>query len=163
MEKTTKETTKKAEKKISKTSEANDKIIVVIRIDGEVKVKPNARETLDRLRLRRKYSCVLVDSKNKSHLGMVDNVKHHVAYGGIERETLEKLIKARAQKVDKDKFNAADVSNEIMNGKSLEELGFKPFFRLHPPRGGIHSKLTYPLGALGNHKSDINKLVERML
>ena len=50
-----------------------------------------------------------------------------------------------------------------MKGKKYDELGIKPFFRLHPPRGGIRSKVHYPEGVLGNHKEKINELVERML
>jgi hypothetical protein len=42
-------------------------------------------------------------------------------------------------------------------------MGIKPFFRLHPPRKGINSKIQYPKGVLGNNKEDINKLIERML
>jgi len=162
MEEKIKKTTKKTEKKDVSKSSASGNIIAVIRIDGEVKVKPKTAETLDRLRLRRKYSCILVNGSNKSLMGMLEVTKHHVAYGPIERDILEKLIKARGKKIN-GKFNSGDVSDEIINGKSLEELGLKPFFRLHPPRGGIKSKLNYPKGVLGNNKSDINKLVERML
>jgi hypothetical protein len=39
----------------------------------------------------------------------------------------------------------------------------KGFFRLHPPRKGIKSKLQYPKGVLGDNKESINKLIERML
>jgi len=39
----------------------------------------------------------------------------------------------------------------------------KPFFRLHPPRGGLkNSKEPFPKGVLGYNK-EINELVERML
>jgi large subunit ribosomal protein L30 len=155
--------TKKMEKTEHKTTHEHNKLLVVIRIAGEVKVKPEVRETLDRLRLRRKYSCILVQSHNKKILGMVEKVKYHVAYGGIERDVLEKLVKIRGMGVDNKKFNAGDVSDNLFKGKSLNELGLKPFFRLHPPRGGIKSKLQYPVGVLGYNKQDINKLVERML
>ena len=69
-------------------------------------------------------------------------VKYYVAYGEIDKETYDQLLKARGRKV---------------NGK------LKPFFRLHPPRKGIKSKLQYPKGVLGNNKADINKLIVRML
>ncbi|MBS3079225.1 uL30 family ribosomal protein [Candidatus Pacearchaeota archaeon] len=146
-----------------KPSHGSGKITVVIRIAGEVKVKPEVRETLDRLRLRRKYTCILVKTHDKALMGMVDRVKYHVSYGEIEKDILEKLIRARAMSVKKEKINAGDISDEIIKGKSLSDLGLKPFFRLHPPRGGIRSKIQYPKGVLGNNKQDINKLVERML
>lgn len=139
-------------------------MIAVIRIVGLVKVKKPIAETLYRLRLRRKYSCILVDEKNKEVMDMVKKVKDYVAYGNINQETLVKLLKARMQVLDKKQVRDADViAKEIINGKNLEELGLKSFFRLHPPRKGIKSKLHYPKGVLGDNKDDINKLIERML
>jgi large subunit ribosomal protein L30 len=94
---------------------------------------------------------------------MLDKVKFSVAFGSINTESLSALIKTRGKKIDGKKFNPDDIAMEIINGKKLDELGFKPFFRLHPPRGGIDSKIQYPKGVLGNNKEDINKLVMRML
>ncbi len=74
---------------------------------------------------------------------MLKKVKFYVAYGPLSKDTHDKLVKARGKK-------GAD-------GK------LKPFFRLHPPRKGIKSKIQYPKGVLGNNKADINKLIERML
>lgn len=117
------------------------KMIAIIRISGMVKVPKDIENALYRLRLRRKYSCVVVKS-TKSILGMIKKIKYYVAYGKIDKETYDKLIKVRGEKTD---------------GK------LKLFFRLHPPRKGIKSKLQYPKGVLGNNKKDINKLIERML
>jgi hypothetical protein len=72
-------------------------------------------------------------------------------------------LKARAKKLDKSKFDAEKNANEILEGKTMKQLNFIPFMRLHPPRKGINSKMQYPKGVLGNHGKDINKLVERML
>ncbi len=159
-------------------SQASKGLIAVVRITGEVKVKPEIVDTLYRLRLRRKYSCVLINSANKGLMGMLWRVRQSVAYGEINKETLVKLLTARGQKTEKasssDKsnenskkaakaVNIEEAAGEIILGKKLEELGIKPFFRLHPPRKGINSKLQYPQGVLGNNKHDINKLIERML
>ncbi|MEM0465216.1 MAG: uL30 family ribosomal protein [Candidatus Pacearchaeota archaeon] len=156
-----KEKAKKVETKNEKNNE--NSILAVIRIKGEVKVKPKIKETLYRLRLRKKYSCILVNSKNKNLVGMINTVKHFVAFGEIEKETLVKLIKFRAQKLDNQKFDSEKIADEIISGKKLKDLGFKPFFRLHPPRKGIKSKLQYPKGVLGDNHKDINNLIERML
>jgi large subunit ribosomal protein L30 len=147
-----KQTTKniqKETKKISSTTKSktkktntNSQLTAIIRISGMVGVPEEIENTLYRLRLRRKYVCVLIDTNNKSIQGLLEKVKFYVAYGEISKETYDKLIKARGKKID---------------GK------LKPFFRLHPPRGGIKSKLQYPKGVLGNNKKDINKLIERML
>ena len=124
-----------------KKSDKN-KLIAIIRIAGMVKVSKDIANTLHRLRLRRKYVCVVV-KPTKDILGMLKKVKYYVAYGEIDKETHGRLVQVRRRK------NA--------DGK------LKPFFRLHPPRKGIKSKLQYPKGVLGNNKKDINKLIERML
>ena len=164
------------DKKISKTIKIEDKnssnsgkLIIIIRIGGEVKKKSNIVETLNRLRLRRKYTCTLIDSKNNALMGMLNEVKHYVAFGEIEKEVLVKLLHKRGQlikipnKKSSDRIDVEKIADELMNGKKLIDLGIKPFFRLHPPRGGIKSKLQYPKGVLGNNKENINKLIERML
>lgn len=117
--------------------------IAIIRIKGQVKLRKQIVETLYRLRLRRKYSCVVFDNPSKVQLGMIDKVKDFVAFGEINEETYKKLVDSRGKK---------DAKNKL-----------KPFFRLHPPRGGIKTKVHFPKGALGNHKEKINELIERML
>ena len=124
-------------------AQENKMTIAVIRISGKVNLRTPIVQTLDRLRIRRKYTCVLIDEKNPEIMGMVMKVKDFVAYGPISKEMEKKLIEAR--------------------GKKDIEGNLKPYFRLHPPRKGINSKLPYPKGVLGNNKEDINKLIERML
>lgn len=161
-----KQTIKKTEPKEKKdVIKGNSKeLIAVIRIDGEVKLNPQIKATLYKLRLRRKFTCILADKSNKSVRGMVETVKFNVAYGTIDNETLVKLISKRGQNIDKkSKINPENVAQELLEGKKLTELGLKPFFRLHPPIKGIKSKLHYPKGVLGNHGNNINKLIERML
>ena len=140
-------------------------MICVIRIRGQVGVKKDVKGTLHRLRLRRKYSCVVIPNPSKPFLGMVKKVKDCVAYGTIDDETFIKLIEKRGQLIDKNKkINAKKVVEELKKGKKYEELNLKPFFRLHPPRGGLKSsKLHFPKGVLGDHKEKIKDLVLRML
>jgi len=116
-------------------------MIAIIRIHGQVKVKRDVEETLNRLRLRKKYSCVILDNSEKEKLGMMIKVKDFVAYGEINSETYKKLVEKRAGKI-------------------------KNFFRLHPPRGGIDSKKHFgetSKAVLGNNQEKINDLIERML
>ena len=118
-------------------------MITIIRIHGKPKIKICIDETLNRLRLRRKFACVVIDEKDKVKIGMLKSVKEYVAYGKISEEVYKKLVEKRGHKVD---------------GK------LKPFFRLHPPIGGFKksTKLMTPKGILGEHK-DISKLLLRML
>jgi large subunit ribosomal protein L30 len=117
-------------------------MIAVIRITGQVGLNKEVVETLDRLRLRRKYVCVVLEKPTKEQIGMIEKVRDFVAYGEIDEKTYKELVEKRGKKVD---------------GK------LKPFFRLHPARGGIETKKHFPKGVLGNHKEKINDLIVRML
>ena len=121
-------------------------MICIIRIKGQVNINRDVEETLDRLRLKRKYACVVLENPTKAQQGMIKKVRNFVAYGEINKETYEELKKARGEK---------DPSGK----------GLKPFFRLHPPRKGIESKKHFGVGkgVLGDNKEKINDLVKRML
>ena len=95
---------------------------------------------------------------------MIKKLRSFVAFGEINDETLGELIEKRGKLIDKTKkTDLKKIAGELKKGKKYEELNLKPFFRLHPPRGGIKSKVHFPKGVLGNNKEKINKLVERML
>jgi large subunit ribosomal protein L30 len=141
-------------------------MIVVIRIKGQVGIKRKIVETLNRLRLRRKYACVIIINPTKIQLGMIKKVKDFVAFGTINEKTLENLIEKRGRLINKEgKLESKKIIEELKKGKKLEELNLKPFFRLSPPKGGIESKKHFGVGkgVLGNNKENINKLIERML
>lgn len=139
-------------------------MIITIRISGLVGVPRNAREALFRMRLRRKYSAVLLKPSTEN-LKLLKKLRNHIAYGDIDKETLTKLIEKRGQSLDKSKKIDAKKVIEGLEKKSLKDLGLKPFFRLHPPRGGIEAKTHFPIrkGVLGDNKRKINDLVRRML
>ena len=139
------------------------KLIVVIRIHGRVKVPKDISNTLDRLGLKRKYACIIVNKTNKNLMGMIKKIRYYVGFGEIKKDVLIKLLKSRGKRIDKKKFDENKIAESLFSGSSLKKLGFKPYFRLHPPRKGIKSKLQYPRGILGNNKEDINKLILKML
>ncbi len=120
-------------------------MIAVIRIKGQIGLKSKVKETLERLRLRKKYVCVVFDKPNDAQMGMVKKVKDFIAFGEIDDATYKKLVGTRGKK---------DIKGNL-----------KPFFRLHPPRGGIDAKKHFGVkkGVLGNQGKEINKLIERML
>lgn len=119
-------------------------MICVIRITGDVHLSKDVRETLERLRLRRKYACVVLKG-TPVEMGMVKKVRDFVAYGTISDDVYKKLVAARGKK---------DAQGKL-----------KPFFRLHPPRKGIDAKkhVGVDKGVLGDHKDKLDKLLERML
>ena len=138
-------------------------MIIVIRISGLVDVPQKIEEALYRMRLRKKYVAVLVE-ETPENIKMIENVRNFVAYGHIKEQIIETLIESRGESIDKKKIDAKKVVSQLSK-KSLQELGVKPFFRLHPPRKGIESKKHFGVGkgVLGNNKEHIVKLLERML
>ena len=117
-------------------------MIAAIRIKGQIGLSKIFSETLFRLRLRRKYSCVVFEKPSKIEEGMLKSVRNSIAFGEISKETYKKLVDAR--------------------GKKDKEGNLKPFFRLNPPRGGAKTKFHYPKGILGENK-EMDKLMEKML
>lgn len=117
-------------------------MIAAIRIRGQVGLDKDVKETLFRLRLRRKYACVVFENPTEIEMGMLKRVRSFIAFGEISQETYNSLVEKR--------------------GKKDTEGNLKPFFRLHPPRGGANTKLHYPKGILGENKK-MNELLERML
>jgi len=140
-------------------------MICLIRIKGRTGLRQETIEGLNRIRLMKKYSCVVI-KPSKENLGIVKSLKDFIAFGEINNETFEKLIEKRGKLIDKSKkINPKEIIKKLEEGKSYEELNLKPFFRLHSPRGGIDSKIHFGKGkgVLGNNKESINKLVEKML
>ncbi len=140
-------------------------MICIIRIRGQVNLNQKVKSTLDRLRLRRKYSCVVI-SPTKEIEGRIKKMRNFVAFGKIQKEVFEKMIEKRGQILDKSKkvkIDAKKIIEGLEKGKKYEDFNLKPFFRLHPPRKGIKSKLHFPKGVLGDNKEKINDLIERML
>ncbi len=115
-------------------------MIAVIRIRGQVGVEKSIAETFNRLKLRKKYSCIVIKKPTKEQMGMIKKLRNFVAYGDINEETHKELVKKRGGKI-------------------------KNFFRLHPPRKGIDSKKHFGVGkgVLGNNGEKINDLIMRML
>ena len=119
-------------------------MIAIIRIKGQVGLKREIIETLYRLRLRKKYVCVVLEKPTKEQLGMLKKVKDFVSFGEIDADTYRELKEKRGKK---------DIQGKL-----------KPFFRLHPPRGGIESKKHFGVGkgVLGKN-AKVNELIRRML
>lgn len=137
-------------------------MIAIIRISGQVNLRGKIKEALNRLNLRKKYSCVLL-KPTKENLGVIKFLENYIAYGEIEKDTMISLISKRGKPFEKGKkLDVKKIAEEIEKNKE-NEIGIKKYFNLHPPRGGIKSKLHYPRGILGNNKKEINKLIERML
>jgi large subunit ribosomal protein L30 len=137
-------------------------MIAIIRISGHVKLNERYEEMLFRLRLRKKYTCIVLP-ETKELKANLQELRNLIAYGKISPETLKLLIEKRGKPLSPNKKVDISKALEALEKKGLASAGVKPFFRLHPPRGGIDSKLHYPKGILGDNKEDINELIRRML
>lgn len=139
-------------------------MIIVIRISGQVGISKKVDETLSRMNIHRKYSATLI-KPTPENLKLLKRIRDFVAYGDIKKETLKSLIEKRGSPIDKTKKIDVEKVVSGLEKKNLKDLGLKPFFRLHPPRGGIDSKVHFPIrkGVLGDNKMKINDLIRRML
>lgn len=139
---------KETEVKTTKAKPAKKGKIAVILIRGLIGIVKPIKDTLFLLRLRKKHTCVVIED-NESNRGMLKKVKDYTTFGEISDETLKELIEKRGKKNPKDPKRT------------------KPFFELHPPRGGFERKGTKKSfnqgGALGPRGAKINALVKRML
>jgi len=139
-------------------------MIIVIRIAGQVDLSKSVKESLKRIHLERKYSATILEP-TKENSALLKKLRNQLAYGNIDDKTLKDLLEKRAQplksgtKVDVEKIISS------LGKESLKDLGIKPFFRLHSPRGGVESKKHFGVrkGVLGDNGEKINELVRRML
>ena len=126
------------------------KKIAIIRIRGISKIKKEKKDTLNMLRLYKKNYC-LVYPAIPGIIGMVKKIQEIVTWGEIDDSTIKLLKEKRGEKT-KDR-----------TGKEI----IKPFFRLHPPRGGFEKKgikVPYKVGGASGYRGDkINDLIKKMI
>jgi large subunit ribosomal protein L30 len=157
-------------------------LYVAIRIRGTLDVRPEVSQTLYMLRLRRKYTASLYHSSQPGITGMLKLAEDWIAWGEIDKVTLVELLRKRGRIVgdkpltdswvkEKLGLNGLDeLAEKLLAGElylnKLKEYGIKPFFRLHPPKGGFKGSIKRRYGdggVLGYWGSDINKLLARMI
>ncbi len=121
-------------------------ILAAVRVRGEQGISVTTRDALDSLRLRRKHVCVLYADTPLTR-GALRKCKDFITYGTITEETNALLIEKRGVK---------DAEGRL-----------KPFFALHPPRGGFERKGIKKGfaegGALGDRGAAMDALIRKML
>jgi len=109
---------------------------------------------------------------------MIRKVKDFVAYGEVDDETIETILRTRGRvegnrpltdeyvKENSNYPGIAEFARALASGEArLPDVpGVKPVLRLHPPRKGYRTiKRTYPQGgALGYYGKEINELLIKM-
>lgn len=153
--------------------------VAVIRAHGSVGIKKKVKDTLNMLKLYKKYHCVVVPN-TRPFLGMLKIVKDVVTWGEINKETLTLLLEKRGklpskqpltEQFSKEKtgLSISQFAENVFNfKKELKDMpGLRLFFKLSPPLGGFERKgikKPYSLGGvLGYRKEKINDLLKRML
>ena len=147
-------------------------MIAVIRIRGQVNVRATIRLTLEKLKLCRKNSCILIPETD-AYMGMIRRVENMVAYGPVKADTAKHLIlkrgKIEGERIDDALIKAKHLDVEklvkdVEAGKAaIKAAGITQAFRLTPPRGGFKSILKhYPKGALGKWPQ-LDVLLEKMI
>jgi LSU ribosomal protein L30P len=157
-------------------------LYVAIRLRGTADASPEVSQTLYMLRLRRKFTATLYHSSQPGVLGMLKLVENWVAWGEINRDTLVELLRRRGR-ITGDKPLTDEWVKENLGLNGVEELadkllagelylnklknrGVKPFFRLHPPKGGFRGSIKRRYGdggVLGGWGGDINRLLTLMI
>jgi large subunit ribosomal protein L30 len=149
----------------------------IVQVRGVVNTRRDIKDTLKMLRLHHINHCVLVPD-TPEYLGMIRKVKDYVAYGEVDAETIETILRTRGRVVGDEALTDDYVrSNSAYQGigefaaalatgerRLIDMPGLKPVLRLHPPRKGYKTiKRTFPQGgALGYYGKEINALLHKM-
>jgi len=164
---------------MDKWKESKDRKLAIVRIRGRVGVKPDIRETLEKLRLKKKNVCVVINAE-KQFLGMLKVVEPYVAWGEIDKKTFAELLKKRAKVSKRKKLTEEYLKERGFNScedfvnfawedplRNLKKLGIKPVFFLNSPsRGYARKGIKAPKslgGAWGYWGEEINDLLSRMI
>ncbi len=152
------------------------KRVVAIRLRGEVKMDRTVKDALEMLKLTRINYCSLLDD-GATYSGMLYKVKDFITWGEVDAEDVALLLKNRGELVGGEKISDSYMS-ERTEFKSIEDFANKfvnfkadlsgvprlrPFFRLHPPRGG-HGGIKRSAaegGALGR-RTNMKELIRKM-
>jgi large subunit ribosomal protein L30 len=156
-----------------------EKVIFAIRVRGQVRVRPQIEDTLDKLLLGRLHQARLI-KVTPSMQGMITKAKDYITWGEPTEDLIAKLLTKRARLPGNKKLTDAYVKKNsklssikalakaIASGKATmaDVEGLKPIFRLTPPSKGFKGKKNLPVGMggiTGYRGEGINDLTLRML
>jgi large subunit ribosomal protein L30 len=156
-----------------------EKIILAIRVRGQVRVRPQIEDTLDKLLLGRLHQARIF-TVTSSLQGMITKSKDYITWGEPSEEVIEKLLTKRGRlpgngrltdsyvkknsKFSTVKALAKAIASGKANVKDVE--GLKPVFRLTPPSKGHKGKknLSVGMGGITGYRGEeINSLALRMI
>ena len=156
-----------------------EKIVLAIRVRGQVRVRPQIEDTLDKLLLGRLHQARIF-TVTPSIQGMITKSKDYITWGEPSEEVIEKLLSKRGRLPGNGRLTDAYVKKNskyttvkalakaIATGKATvnDVEGLKPVFRLTPPSKGYKGKKNLAVGMggiTGYRGEDINSLALRMI
>jgi large subunit ribosomal protein L30 len=156
-----------------------EKIVLAIRVRGQVRVRPQIEDTLDKLLLGRVHQARVL-KVTPSLQGMITKAKDYITWGEVSEDVVEKLLSKRGRLpgngrltnsyVKKNsKFSSIKaLAKAIASGKATvnDVEGLKPIFRLTPPSKGFKGKkyLGVGMGGITGYRGEgINSLALRMI
>jgi large subunit ribosomal protein L30 len=156
-----------------------EKLILAIRVRGQVRVRPQIEDTLDKLLLGRLHQARLF-TVTSSLGGMITKSKDYITWGEPTEELIEKLLRKRGRLAANARLTDAYVKKNSSyssikafakaiasgKGKVSDVEGLKPVFRLTPPSKGYKGKkyLSVGMGGITGYRGEgINELAIRMI
>ncbi|MGD2073042.1 MAG: 50S ribosomal protein L30, partial [Candidatus Thorarchaeota archaeon] len=140
----------------------DEKVVLAIRVRGQVRVKPQIEDTLNKLQLIRLHNAKLL-TLSPSLQGMITKAKDYITWGEVEADLIELLLSKRGRlsgnrrltdeyvKNNSDYSSISAFAKALATGKAriTDVEGVKPIFRLTPPKKGFRGKKYYPIGMGG--------------
>ena len=152
--------------------------VAVVRVRGHAKIKHDAVETMNQLKINRVNHCVVLP-QNATTKGMLQVVKDYVTWGEMGHEMLARMLFQKGEVIGGGKLTDAYVKDNskytsiLSLAKAVDKgeaslgdvKGLKPVIRLPPPKKGFRNTKSHFTdgGDLGYRGADIEKLVDRML
>ncbi|AWR97301.1 50S ribosomal protein L30 [Acidianus sulfidivorans JP7] len=152
--------------------------LLIIRIRGYASTPWNIQQTLEMLRLPRRFNAMIYPD-TKDIKGMLIKVQPYVTWGELNEEGAE-LILSKLKTLHHENINdeyvkkyfgitKEDLKQKIVNGEIKINKYSSVFLlpiRLHAPSGGFKGKINAPYknkGEFGYRGIEINNLLRRMI
>ncbi len=150
-------------------------MFAIVRLRGEVNVRPEIKATLAMLHMHRVNHCIVV-KEDPHYRGMIQKIKDYVAWGKIDDDTLALLLEKRGRLSANRRLTEQYLKENTpyssfkglaaainSGGAELKDLQIKPIFRLHPARKGLRTtKKTAQQGGDLGFRTDLSDLIKRM-
>jgi large subunit ribosomal protein L30 len=153
------------------------KAYLVVRMRGQINVPHWAKNTLNLLKLEKKFRATIIPAKDNTD-GMLDAVKHYVSWQEANLDITKELLNKKGRKSGYKKITNEDLTKlgfktiddlaaSISEGKvSMNKIKpIKPWFALSPPKHGFKrsTRKTYGEGGMLGQNKELAELVRSMM